>query len=633
MGFFDKFRREKRSTEGAVTLEQLLGGNETLTVKIAMQVPAVAYCVEMIASAAAMLPVKLYIRKSDGETEEITDDPRITLLNGQTGDTMNADNMRRVWVRDFLLTGSAFAYIETRYGMPCALKYIPSGAVGVMSSDTDYIHKHFSYIVTGKEIFPHQMLKILRNSDGFGRGRGIVGESPLIMDTMYQLLKFQKNQVLKGGNKRGFLKSDAPVRKEVKDDIEEKWRQLNSNDDSAERIMFLNGNIDFKEMSSTAVEMQLNENVQTNDAEIMRLFGTADGILSPETVKNAVMPVLDVFEAAFDSDLLLESEKADHYFAFDTKELTRGDISTRYSAYATALQNNFMQLDEVRALEDLPPLGFNYITLGLQNVLVNPKTGKVYTPNTNASANMNQLDNIVGNGEDRAEPIQGEGGYLQDPSTGRMMGRVGSGGSANVSGKPLDKAAKSGIIKSTDKSGKEYEVKYNSLSEDAFKKDFDEAKNTVSADKAWRVDDTYTADDYKRMKCKCFVTEGGSCVAVKPDGDIISVCKNFNSTVQETGSDLIKIAVANGGTKLDSFSGNYGFYAKCGFEPVSWTPFDENYAPKGWRKGIDDPEDVIFFKYVGKPVDHSKAALSKFLQNTPSSKSYDDAEAERDGKL
>lgn len=440
MGFFDYFRREKRSTEGAVTLEQLLGGNETLTVKIAMQVPAVAYCVEMIASAAAMLPVKLYIRKSDGETEEITDDPRITLLNGQTGDTMNADNMRRVWVRDFLLTGSAFAYIETRYGMPCALKYIPSGAVGVMSSDTDYIHKHFSYIVTGKEIFPHQMLKILRNSDGFGRGRGIVGESPLIMDTMYQLLKFQKNQVLKGGNKRGFLKSDAPVRKEVKDDIEEKWRQLNSNDDSAERIMFLNGNIDFKEMSSTAVEMQLNENVQTNDAEIMRLFGTADGILSPETVKNAVMPVLDVFEAAFDSDLLLESEKADHYFAFDTKELTRGDISTRYNAYATALQNNFMQLDEVRALEDLPPLGFNYITLGLQNVLVNPATGEVYTPNTNASANMNRLGDIGGNGEDRAEPIQGEGGYLQDPSTGRMMGRVGSGGSANVSGNGVDKA-------------------------------------------------------------------------------------------------------------------------------------------------------------------------------------------------
>lgn len=640
MGFFDYFRREKRSTEGAVTLEQLLGGNETLTVKIAMQVPAVAYCVEMIASAAAMLPVKLYIRKSDGETEEITDDPRITLLNGQTGDTMNADNMRRVWVRDFLLTGSAFAYIETRYGMPCALKYIPSGAVSVISKDIDYINKHYTYVVTGREIFPHRMLKILRNSDGFGRGRGIVGESPLIMDTMYQLLKFQKNQVLKGGNKRGFLKSDAPVRKEVKDDIEEKWRQLNSNDDSAERIMFLNGNIDFKEMSSTAVEMQLNENVQTNDAEIMRLFGTADGILSPETVKNAVMPVLDVFEAAFDSDLLLESEKADHYFAFDTKELTRGDISTRYSAYATALQNNFMQLDEVRALEDLPPLGFNYITLGLQNVLVNPATGEVYTPNTNASANMNRLDNIdkdnniPADKEDRAEqfetrtPVFGDGHRIID-----NVGS-GSGGSANVSGKGVDKAAKSGIIKSTDKSGKEYEVKYNSLSEDAFKKDFDEAKNTVSADKAWRVDDTYTADDYKRMKCKCFVTEGGSCVAVKPDGDIISVCKNFNNTkTYETGKDLLKIAVANGGTKLDSFDGNYRFYAECGFEPVSWTPFNKTYAPKGWRVGVDKEEPVIFFKYNGGFVDSSDAALKKFYKNVKPSVDYDTAEKARDDAL
>lgn len=443
MGFFDKFRREKRAE--SFTLEEIFGGNKALTVTTAMQVPAVAYCVEMIAGAAAMLPVKLYVKKSGGKIEEITDDPRIIFLNSKTGDTINADNMRRVWVRDYLLTGSAFGYIETYFGKPAKIKYIPSHAVGVVTNNIDYINKHFSYTVNGTEILPYKMLKILRNSDGFGKGKGIVEESPLIMETMYQLLKFQKNQVLKGGNKRGFLKSDGTVKADVQENIKNNWRKINSNEDT-ENVMFLNGNIDFKEMSSTSVEMQLNENVKTNDSEIMRLFGTADGLLSQDTVKNAVMPVLDAFEAAFDSDLLLESEKSDHYFAFDTKELTRGSVSERYSAYATALQNNFMQLDEVRALEDLPPLGFNYITLGLQNVLVNPQTGEVYTPNTNASANMNRLDNIGGNGEDRAEPIVGESGYLQDPNTGRMMGRVGSGGSANVSEKGVDKSVKSGII-------------------------------------------------------------------------------------------------------------------------------------------------------------------------------------------
>lgn len=404
MGLFDIFKREKRSEPiGAVTLEELLGGGNKLTVDIAMQVPAVAYCVEMIAGAAAILPVKLYVKKPDGEIEEITDDRRVKFLNSDTGDTMNADNMRRVWVRDFLLTGSAFGYIESYFGQPGAIKYIPSYAVSVMKKDIDYINKHYTYNVNGGEIFPYRMLKILRNSDGFGKGRGIVQESPLIMETMYQLLKFQKNQVLKGGNKRGFLQSKGVISKDSEENLKRNWANIYSDDMNVNKVMFLNGDVDFKEMSSTSVEMQLNENVKTNDAEIMRLFGTVDGILSPDTVKNAVMPVLDAFEAAFDSDLLLESEKADHYFAFDTKELTRGSVSERYSAYATALQNNFMQLDEVRALEDLPPLGFNYITLGLQNVLVNPSTGEVYTPNTNAVANMNRLGNVSGSDNDGAE--------------------------------------------------------------------------------------------------------------------------------------------------------------------------------------------------------------------------------------
>ena len=447
MGIFDIFKSKR--ADGAVTLEELISGNTEMTVKLALQVPAVAWCVNMIASAAAMLPVKLYHKKGD-EVEEITDDPRVKFLNGDTGDTMNADNMRRRWVYDYLLRGSAFGYIIQKFGTPDRIIYLPENVVSVLKDDNDYIRKRFSYMVNGEEILPYRMLKILRNSDGFGKGVGIVEESPLILETMYQLLKFQKNQVLKGGNKRGFLKTDQRVGEDVLKNIKQNWSNLNSND-SKETVMFLNGNIDFTEMSASSVEMQVNENVKTNDTEIMRLFGTLDGILSEDTVKNAVMPVLDAFEAAFDSDLLLEKEKADHYFAFDTKELTRGNMGQRMAAYGAALQNNIMQLDEVRAAEDLPPLGFNYIKLGLQDVLLNPKTGEVYTPNTNATANMNALGNIGGDNknvpsedEDRANSHYDD--YIQDPDTGRMNGRKGHGGSGNVSEKGLDKSEESGIM-------------------------------------------------------------------------------------------------------------------------------------------------------------------------------------------
>lgn len=44
-----------------------------------------------------------------------------------------------------------------------------------------------------------------------------------------------------------------------------------------------------------------------------------------------------------------------------------------------------MQVDEVREKENMEPLGLEFIKLGLQDVLYDPKTKVVYTPNTNQS--------------------------------------------------------------------------------------------------------------------------------------------------------------------------------------------------------------------------------------------------------
>lgn len=57
-------------------------------------------------------------------------------------------------------------------------------------------------------------------------------------------------------------------------------------------------------------------------------------------------------------------------------------MKTRFDAYKVALESNFMQIDEVRYQEDLAPLGLSWIRLGLQDVLYDPKTKRIYTPNT-----------------------------------------------------------------------------------------------------------------------------------------------------------------------------------------------------------------------------------------------------------
>lgn len=426
MGLLDLFSKRDSTNEisgsfssDSTMSELLVAGftfNSAVNPDTAMEIPAVAQCVNMISAAVASLPVKLY-RKENNKVTEITDDPRLTVLNTKTGDTMNADEMRRAWVKDYLLSGSAFGYIEKSFSDVSGIYYLNPRHVSVKANEADVIHKNVLYYINGQVKYPCQLLKILRHTDGFGKGKGIPQESPLILDTILETLRFQKTQVKKGGNKKGFLKASKSLADDAVRDLKAKWAALYSNNDNSERVMLLNNDMDFKEISATAVEMQINESVKTNNAEIMKLFGTCDGILSPDTVKNAVMPVLDAFEAAFDADLLREDEKDTMYFAFDTRELTRGNIAERYAAYSSALDHGFIQVDEVREMEDREPLGLDFIKLGLQDVLYFPKTKQIYTPNTNqlqgfGAVSGNVLTNNAGEGiiEERGNPNHAKDG-------------------------------------------------------------------------------------------------------------------------------------------------------------------------------------------------------------------------------
>ena len=78
--------------------------------------------------------------------------------------------------------------------------------------------------------------------------------------------------------------------------------------------------------------------------------------LNQDYLTTTLRPWLVKFEKELERKLLSESDKKTHYVEFDTTTLLRADIATRYNAYAVALNNKFMTVDEVRARENLPPL-------------------------------------------------------------------------------------------------------------------------------------------------------------------------------------------------------------------------------------------------------------------------------------
>ncbi len=156
------------------------------------------------------------------------------------------------------------------------------------------------------------------------------------------------------------------------------------------------------------------------------------------------------------------------------------------------------------------------------------------------------------------------------------------------------------------------------------------AKASIAPKQRWRVD-LHPVEEYEGDRL--FVSKKGSCVAIEPSGNIISVCKNEEDK-EVRGRDLLRCATANGGDRLDAFGKDlYKFYTKNGFEPVSWTPFNEEYAPDEWNKERDIPEPIIFYKYTGK---QPQLSYEEFLSSTKpfeGEDGYYDAQKYRDKNM
>ena len=390
----------KRKEERA-TLEEILISSGVLTSSItkeqALNIPAVCACVELISSTVASLPVKLY--KETGETTKAEKDPRADLLNQDTNDTLDGFQLKRAMVEDFLLNGGGYTYINRKLNDVESLHFVENYNVAVNKS-TDPIFKKAEIQVSGAPYREFEFVKLLRKSKDGVTGIGVIKENNLMLSVAYNQMIYEEILVKTGGNKKGFLKASGRMSKEALDELKNGWKNLYAN--NTENVLVLNSGLEFQEASQTSVELQLNEHKRSNSDEICKLFLVSPRILTGEAsdeeynnwIKICILPILAAFETALNKDLLLPSEKENRYFAFDTTELTKGDIKKRFEAYELGIKNGVLQIDEARYKENLAPLGLKFLKLGLQDVLYFSDSGEIYTPNTNKLAKMGENPSI-----------------------------------------------------------------------------------------------------------------------------------------------------------------------------------------------------------------------------------------------
>lgn len=400
-------KTETTSNEDALLRASL--SDDYLTRGQAMNVPAFAACVNKIAETVSTIPIRLYTLV-DGKLEEVKADERVHLLNDDTRDTLDGVQFKRALTRDYLTGKGGYAFINWAGTRIRSLHYVKEDEISFMFT-SDPIFKDYDIMVQGVKYKPFEFLKVLRNTEDGRSGKSIADENSEVLSVAYHSLKYEKGLVKTGGNKKGFIKSPKKLAQAAMDALKAAWRNLYQN--NTENVVILNEGLEFQEASNTSVEMQLNENKKTNSDEICKLFNMPPAMINggateqdkTNFIQYCLNPILKEFECALNRDLLLESEKGSYYFAADTSELTKGDIEKRFRAYETASKNGFMQIDEIRLKENLPPLGLDFVRLGLQDVLYDPDTKQFYMPN------MNQTGGL---GKNAADPEQKEGETINE---------------------------------------------------------------------------------------------------------------------------------------------------------------------------------------------------------------------------
>jgi HK97 family phage portal protein len=198
-------------------------------------------------------------------------------------------------------------------------------------------------------------------------GKGILAVAKQALGKEIAINEYAARYFDGGVNPTAVIKSANPdLSQEEADALKSAWMAMYSSRNRSPVVM--NSSTDFEVLSSNAAESQLVEAQTAGLTEAANILGLPPYFLgSPNSsrtysnvveenlqlIKWSIQPIAERIEAAF-SDLLVRGQTA----AFKYDSLLKTDTASRYNAYATALSNGFLTVDEVRNYENLDPMDY-----------------------------------------------------------------------------------------------------------------------------------------------------------------------------------------------------------------------------------------------------------------------------------
>ncbi|HJV73161.1 MAG TPA: phage portal protein [Noviherbaspirillum sp.] len=377
----------------------------TINPQTALALTAIQRAVTLLSESIAQLPCRVYqSEKSElGESRRIvTDHPAHRVISVQPNGWMTPFQVHEYKQHSMGLRGNAFALKELDAdGSIKSLYPLHPDRVQVMVSPEDRMPYYRVLLAPDgiSGVFPlRQMHHVRWIGDNV-----YVGLSPIALhkealgivaaSERHTARVFGNGTRLSGVITRPHevtgIKDQAAIDKILSD-----WKRKYAGAANAGEVALLQEGMDFKPLSMSNEDAQLIEARGYGVRDVARIYGIPAHMLgdlsgstnnniehqSLEFVVYCLMPWIKRHEEAIERDFLTADDRdAGVYVQFDVSSLLRGDTQSRYAAYAQARQWGWLSVNDIRRLENLPPVGGGDVYLTPLN-MADGKTGLPIAP-------------------------------------------------------------------------------------------------------------------------------------------------------------------------------------------------------------------------------------------------------------
>jgi HK97 family phage portal protein len=357
------FRPEKRSHDPAAELyvrsAHIGSAGVVVTAETAERHSAVWRAKNVYIDLISTMPVAAY---RDGRTAPtyLTNQPSVVAMPSVTCDQVS-------WVaqvvESLVMRGNVWGYITDigPNGWPSNVEIIHPDAVTPL---WDWRSRTLEVRVFGEVVAPERLWhRAVNLTAGSPVGRSTVEAARTAIGSGIAAQKYGASWFAEGGHPSSLLTTDQTLTAEQAEEMRQRWRTMVAEGS----VAVLSQGMDYKPVALSPADAEFLDTLQASGQDIARFFK-----LPPETIgydSGASMtysnvesrwlnllvaslnPLITVIERGW-SDLLPRPQ----YVQFNRDALLRMTTKERYEAHDTALRSGWRSVNEIRELEELPPI-------------------------------------------------------------------------------------------------------------------------------------------------------------------------------------------------------------------------------------------------------------------------------------